>query len=151
MPFLLSIALIFALSGSGASMSRTSLFVRPLLEFLFPGADEVTLLTYHGYVRKLAHVIEYGFLGLTAARAFSGSRVLSFRKHWFLWVLFVVLAIASADEISQSFRISRTGSIVDVGIDLVGGILGAAGFLILRQMYRWFRGERRNQAENSGL
>ena len=131
-------------------MSRTSLFVRPLLEFLFPGADEVTLLTYHGYVRKLAHVVEYGLLGLTAARAFSGSGVPSFHKYWLLWVLFVVLAIASVDEISQSFRISRTGSIGDVGIDLIGGILGIACFLILRQVYRWFRGGYRNQPVISG-
>ena len=54
-PVVFWIAVIFFLSSDQGSMSQTSRFIRPLLEFLFPAAPEETLLIYHGYIRKAAH------------------------------------------------------------------------------------------------
>ncbi len=97
-------------------MSNTSRFVRPILVFLFPSADEPTLLFYHGIVRKLAHFTEYAILGLLAVRAFA----VTGRRY--LYALLVVTAVAFADEFGQSFRPTRTASLIDVGIDIAGGI-----------------------------
>jgi VanZ family protein len=36
--------------------------------------------------------------------------------------LLLVLVVASIDEFNQSFEISRTSSIWDVGLDLIGGV-----------------------------
>lgn len=69
-PLLLWIGIVLFFSTTQASMSNTSLFVRPILIFLFPDASESTLLVYHGYVRKAAHFTEYAILAFFASRAF---------------------------------------------------------------------------------
>ncbi len=120
-PLVLWIGVIMFLSSGQASMSNTSRFVRPLLEFLFPAAPEEILNVYHGYIRKLAHVAEYAILAFWAARAFINSNQNFLRRLWFVGSFVVVLAVASIDETNQSFLNSRTGSIYDVLIDVFGG------------------------------
>ena len=103
-------------------MSKTSYFVRPILEFLFPNAPEETLIFYHGYIRKLAHFVEYAILAFWAFRAFCGSSAKLLQKFWFVVSLFLVLLVASIDEYNQSFNALRTGSVYDILIDVFGGI-----------------------------
>ena len=131
-PLFLWILLILFFSTGDAASVRTSLFVRPILEWLFPTADDATLALYHSYIRKLAHVFEYGVLGILASRAFSWSK--SVRNYW-KQVLLLVIGVAAVDEFNQSLNPQRTGSIVDVGIDLVGGILGIVAFLALSKVF----------------
>ena len=119
-PLLLWIAVIFFLSSGQGSSGRTSLIIRPILEFLFPSASEETLLFYHGVIRKLAHLTEYAVLGLLACRAF---RNLSRR---YLFALGLVVLVAALDEFNQSFNPLRTGSAWDVAIDVSGGIVAIA-------------------------
>lgn len=121
-PLFLWIGVIFFLSSGEASMSETSRFIRPFLEFLFPDASEETLRIYHGWIRKFAHLFEYAVLAFLAVRAFSGSTVKVLREHTYLAALALVLLIAAADEIIQTFDPSRTGSVADVVIDLAGGL-----------------------------
>lgn len=118
-PLFIWIAVIFYLSTDQGSMSRTSLFVRPLLEFFFPTANEATLQIYHGYVRKAAHLTEYAILGGLAIRAFYST----FQSQTFTYLvaILIVAAVAIADEVGQSFRPTRTGSVTDVLIDIAGG------------------------------
>ena len=97
-------------------MTRTSIIIRPILEFLFPSADELTLQLYHGFIRKLAHFTEYGVLAFLALRSFSGSNAR------YLAALALVAMIASIDEFNQSFEVSRTSSIWDVLLDVAGGL-----------------------------
>lgn len=104
-------------------MTKTSRFIRPLLEFLFPSASEDTLLFYHGIIRKGAHLAEYGLLAFFAARAFLRSSRIYLRKYWYLATLWLVAAIAVADELNQSLSSARTGSPNDVMIDIAGGII----------------------------
>jgi len=126
-PLFVWIGVIFLLSSDSGSMSNTSRFVRPILVFLFPAADETTLLFYHGIVRKLAHLTEYAILGALAVRAFVRS------QYRYAFSLFIVVAVAFADEFGQSFRPSRTASVVDVGIDIAGGLaMIAALYLYIR-------------------
>ncbi len=120
-PLLIWIGVIFFLSSSQGSMTRTSLIVRPILEFLFPSAPEETLLLYHGYIRKFAHFAEYAVLGLLACRAFIGSPQNFLRSHRYISSIVLLAAVAVFDEANQSFDPARTGSPFDVLVDLTGG------------------------------
>jgi VanZ family protein len=121
-PLLLWIGVILFASTGNASMSQTSRFVRPLLEFLFPAAPEELLVAYHAYIRKLAHFVEYAILAFWAARAFRTSSQRALQKYWFVFSLLVVVLVAAIDETNQSFLPTRTGSIYDVLLDAAGGL-----------------------------
>ena len=120
-PLILWAGLILFLSTGQASMSNTSRFIRPFLEFIFPNAPVGLIEIYHGYIRKTAHVTEYAMLAFWASRAFSGSRRAFLRRFWFVFALLLVALIASIDETNQSYNASRTGSIYDVALDVSGG------------------------------
>jgi VanZ family protein len=123
---------IFGLgSGIGAS-NETSRFIRPLLKFLFPAASEELLQFYHGLIRKGAHLAEYGMLAFFAARVFLRSSRIYLKKYWYLAALWLVAAIAVADELNQSLSSVRTGSFNDVMIDIAGGIIMLAVLSLLK-------------------
>lgn len=122
-PLVLWIGVILLASSTQGSMSETSRFIRPLLEFLFPDADENTLILYHALIRKTAHFVEYAMLAFLAWRAFRASPAAGnrLRRNRHAAALLLVLVIASVDELNQSFNTSRTGSAADVLLDLFGG------------------------------
>jgi VanZ family protein len=122
-PLILWIGVIFFLSSDQGSMAETSRFIRPLLHFLFPAASDETIQIYHGYIRKAAHVTEYGVLALIAYRACSLSPRQIWRRYRVLSPVLLVATIASIDEFNQSFEPSRTSSPYDVLLDITGGIL----------------------------
>jgi VanZ family protein len=117
-------------------MSNTSRFVRPLLEFLFPSASEETLIVYHGYTRKLAHLIEYAILAFWASRAFWSSSIKLLQKFWFIVSLFLVFLVASIDEYNQSFNALRTSSIYDVLLNVLGGTFMIVFFAFYKGGYK---------------
>lgn len=121
-PLILWIGVVLFLSTGQASMSNTSRFIRPLLEFLFPNAPVETLDVYHAYIRKLAHITEYAILAFWASRAFIYSSRKTLRRFWFACAFATVLLVASIDETNQSYIASRTGSIYDVALDVSGGL-----------------------------
>jgi len=134
-PLFLWIGVILFLSTSQASMSNTSRFFRPLLEFLFPNTPEEILIVYHGFLRKLAHLSEYAILAFFAVRAFSSSSINLLQKYWFIASLALVFPVASLDEYNQSFNSLRTGSIYDILLDVSGGLL----MIIVLRVYRVYR------------
>jgi VanZ family protein len=127
-PFVLWAGVVLAFSTSGASMSRTSRIIRPILEFLLPGAPEATLVFYHGLIRKSAHFFEYALLSLLAARAFTGSSRSFLQDHPFISAVIAAAAVAAIDEFNQSFDPSRTGTFRDVLLDLTGASVAALAF-----------------------
>lgn len=120
-PLILWAGVVLFASTGNASMTQTSRFIRPLLEFLFPNTPDDTLQIYHAYIRKSAHFIEYGILAFWASRAFANSTKPILRKCWFIFSFIIVLGVASIDETNQSFLASRTGSARDVLLDCAGG------------------------------
>jgi VanZ family protein len=134
LPVLLWAIVIFFLSTSAGSLTKTSFLVRPVLHFLFPSADEPTLLTYQFTVRKLAHLTEYAILAMLAARAFVWSSQNGLRRWWFAAAFGVVLAVAATDEFNQSLDSLRTGTPVDVLIDLAGGSIGLIIYFAVRSI-----------------
>lgn len=138
-PLIFWTGLILFLSTGQASMSNTSRFIRPFLEFLFPNSPIETIDIYHGYIRKMAHVTVYAMLAFWAARAFSTSSKENLRRFWFIFAFALVLLIASIDETNQSYINSRTGSIYDVFLDASGG---AAMIAIYYCAFRYFQSRR---------
>lgn len=135
-PLVLWIGLILFLSTGQASMSNTSRFIRPLLEFLFPHAPEEILIVYHGYIRKLAHVAVYAVLAFWASRAFLSPSNEVLRRFWYFFAFLLVVGVASIDETNQSFVNSRTGSIYDVLLDAAGGAAMIVFFYFVRRFFR---------------
>lgn len=133
-PLVLWIGLVLFLSTNQASMSNTSRFIRPLLQFLFPNAPEETLIVYHGYIRKLAHLTEYAILAFWASRAFSKSSINFLRRFWFVFAFVLVFLVASIDETNQSYIASRTGSIYDVLLDASGGLAMISIFYLIKKL-----------------
>jgi len=118
-------ALVWGLGSDPFSHQSTSRFLGPLLAWLLPDAGAGDLAFWHGLLRKGAHVGEYGVLAglLWVALALSapwraGARAAA--------ALLAVAALASADEWRQTHTPSRTGSPVDVLLDLTGGSLALA-------------------------
>jgi VanZ family protein len=119
------IGIILLFAGDDFSAGRTSRILLPLLRHFFPDVDVATLRELHGVVRKAAHVIEYALLAFLAYRALRLTIDVSVLATA-AWTLGIVLLVASTDELRQSLIEARTGSIVDVGLDLAGGALGVA-------------------------
>ena len=66
-------------------------------------------------LRKLAHAAEFAILAALLVRGL--------RDRW--WAVALGIAYAISDEIHQSFVEGRQGTVLDVGIDAVGVVVGA--------------------------
>src|SRR5687767_8997325 len=108
LPLLGWMVFISLASSASFSASNTSSFLDPLLKWLFPSASPESVVFIHFLVRKLAHFLEYGILGLLAARAFRGSPKETLRLHWFAISACLIIVYALLDEYRQSFVPSRT-------------------------------------------
>lgn len=124
-PVALWVLLIFGLSTDTFSARTTSGLLEPLLRWLLPGLSEATLLTLHGVVRKGAHVSVYAGLALLVLRALRLRPGVPMLRACTLSLAFV-LAVAALDETHQGLSKHRTGSIGDVGLDLLGGGMALA-------------------------
>jgi len=122
-PVILWMGFTFLMSTGAFSAANTSLMVEPILKFLFPSISPHMLHLVHGVIRKLAHLTEYFVLGLLLFRAFKGDSTESHGWGWALSSLIIVALFAASDEFHQTFVATRTPSIVDVGIDTIGGAL----------------------------
>ena len=121
-PLLLWLLFISFASTSGFSAANTSQIFRPLLLWLFPTLSESRLETLHFFVRKMGHFTEYAVLGFFAWRAFVTSSNEFIQRRWFQLGSGLVVIYALLDEFHQRFEPSRTASIYDSGIDVVGGL-----------------------------
>jgi VanZ family protein len=126
---------IFWMSTGTFSPQKTSLLIEPILRFLAPSLSPEMVDMIHQAIRKSGHVTEYFILGILLFRAFrSGSREARIRR-WAFSSFLVVVLYAASDEFHQSFVSTRTASLLDVGIDALGGIL-AQGVSALRHRNR---------------
>jgi VanZ family protein len=134
-PLLLWMGIIFWMSTETFASENTSLIIEPAIRYLMPSISPEKARMIHGAIRKLAHLTEYFILGMLLFRFFrSGSKELRIRRWAFYSVLFVAL-YAAGDEFHQSFVSSRTASLLDIGLDTLGGIV-AQGVSALRLISR---------------
>jgi VanZ family protein len=122
--------LIFYFSTDHFSSDQTG----ALFGFFFSWIPAEALALLHGAVRKLGHWTAYFVLAVLTMRALR----LETGKTWALrhagLTLLFIFFYALSDEWHQSFVASRTASLADVLIDLVGGICG------ILWTYRYVRG-----------
>lgn len=74
-----------------------------------------------GTIRKLAHFVEFSFLGFflsATVHAYSGF------KNQIFKILFFILAVPVADEFLQYFSEGRSSQVRDVLLDFSGGLFG---------------------------
>ncbi len=122
---LLWTGVVLWLGGDDASANTTSRFIGRFLRWLVPDATPAVLDRIHFFIRKGAHVGEYGVLALlTLLALLANTRAAALRLA--LPALAWVLAVAVCDEIRQATSLARTGSVWDVALDLSGGILALA-------------------------
>ena len=125
--------MILALGGRQLSFGQTSPVAIEWLLALFPAMEEATARAIFVAIRKGAHLVEYGIL----AAAWTWALV-PHRAQTFALLLLPIAATAILDEGLQAFRPSRTGSIVDVLIDLTG-----AGLVLL---FLWWSSNRKDHS-----
>jgi VanZ family protein len=120
------IAVVLGLSSDRFSAESTSRFLAPLIHWLFPTITAETKQLLLSLARKGAHVFEYAVLGALAFQALRESS-----SPWRSTVLAIalVIAVAVADETHQATSPARTGSAVDVSIDVAAG--AGAVFLLV--------------------
>lgn len=121
LPLLLWCGLVVYFSSDRFAWGETSRWITPMLLALFPDATPETLDLLHTFVRKLAHVFEFGVMGLLATRATRSGEAES-GPQWPA-LAFVVL-VAMLDESRQALTALRGPSVIDVGYDTLGGVLG---------------------------
>lgn len=117
---------ILLASSESFSATQTGRWLSWLAGLAFGGLPSDELDMMHGIVRKTAHFVEYGVLGLLAHRAFSVTWPSSRGALRLAGTVVVALACAALDEGHQSFLALRTGSAWDVLLDLSGASFGMA-------------------------
>jgi VanZ family protein len=120
------IALVLWLSSDQFSYTQTGGLFSQLMAILMPDLDQAELKLLHGFLRKTAHLVEYGVLGLLAVRALLPTVPL---RRSALWALLLAVTVALVDEGYQATSAVRTGHPKDVLIDTCGACLGIAGGL----------------------
>jgi VanZ family protein len=73
----------------------------------------------HFFIRKSAHLMEYGILGALLFRAVRGDRR-EWRAQWSAAAVLLAAVVASADEWHQTLIPSRTGTLSDFVLDTAG-------------------------------
>ena len=131
-PLILWIGVIAFLSSRFASMAETSRFIGPVLKYLFPSASEEILRSIHVVIRKIAHFTEYSLLAFFAVRAFASSSLKARGQLIYILPLALVVVVASADEINQSFDEARTGLASDALLDIASGVVMIAMLWLIK-------------------
>ena len=121
LPLIVWMVVVFFFSTDTFSAANTAGIIKSILAFLFPSMTSLQLDFWHGVIRKVGHVTEYSILALLAWRAFVVHPRVGLKPR--LSAAAFVLAFALSDEFHQMFVASRTGSLLDVGYDFVGGAI----------------------------
>ena len=135
-PVILWVACIFWLSTGTFAASNTSIIIEPILRYLMPNISVREVHLIHEVIRKLSHVTVYFVLGLLLFRAFKSNSHDMKTRRWILCSLLALALFAVGDEFHQSFVSTRSASLVDVGIDMLGGFLAQCSIVLRNHAYR---------------
>ena len=132
-PAIVGIGLITLESTDSFSSEHTGSILYALLTRLFGNIDFYKFLVFHHYMRKTGHVVGYGVLSLLLLRAWRATfdYTLLLRAALLSWL--GTACVAALDEWHQSYIPSRTGTVWDVALDSVAGVV----FLVAA--YFWLR------------
>ncbi len=118
---------IFFFSTDLFSGAQTSRIIGPILRWFVPDISDDSIATVQLVARKIAHLVEYAILSLLVCRALAKRDEIRPLPLAALGQAVLFAAVCAAlDEWHQSWMAERFGSLLDVGIDSVGAIIGAA-------------------------
>ena len=135
-PVILWMVFIFWLSTDTFSSANTAQVIEKVFHWLFPWLSQLDLKLIHAITRKVAHVVEYFILGSLLFCAYRSDSSLTWHPKWTIWAIITIILYAVSDEFHQSFVPSRTASIVDVSIDVVGGILSQIAIMLWNKIWQ---------------
>ena len=125
LPVLSWLGLIFIGSTDLMSAEHTSRIIGPILRWFNPDISAASLARAQFLVRKAAHLSEYAILAILFWRGLRGGNAWASKSSiLFAITLLVCAAFAASDEFHQSFVPTRTSSVQDVMIDIVGALIG---------------------------
>lgn len=128
-------------SSAGFGADHTSGPLRWVWEQLFGPVTEARWELLHHYIRKMGHFAGYGTMGMLWLRAWWMSLP---RAAFVLDALLALLgtaAVASLDELHQSFLPNRTGLPSDVLLDCSGAVVLLLVFFSVRSIWHRIRSE----------
>src|SRR5215831_15399859 len=128
-PAIVWAGVISSLSTDTFSAEHTSIFLIPLLRWLFPRASDSTIFLMHALIRKSAHFVEYFIFSLFLMHGLRGEER-GWKLRWALWAVAIAAGYAGLDEFHQSFVASRTASPWDALLDTTGAAVA--------QLMLWF-------------
>jgi VanZ family protein len=121
-PTLLWLCLLAAFSTDTFSAEHTGRILWKIVHLFFPGISSGHFNTLHFLVRKTAHFTSYGLLSFFAFFSWRATlpRLERWTIRWCNLALLLTLLAASLDEFHQTFLPSRTASVRDVLLDMLG-------------------------------
>lgn len=123
-PVIMGMIFIYWMSTEVFSSRSTLRIIDQIIRFFSSSLSRYEIIMINGVVRKLAHVIEYAVLGILLFRAFRAGSQERLWSRWAGYSLAIVLLYAMTDEFHQLHVPMRTASLIDIGYDTVGGLLG---------------------------
>ena len=120
--------------GLSRKVARKMVDVFPYTKNLKEEAKSKIVEKSQPIIRKGAHLSIYTLVGILIMSFISTYKI--HLKYKFLISIFVGLIYACSDEIHQSFIPGRTASVIDVGIDTLGVVLGIILILIIISAYK---------------
>jgi VanZ family protein len=135
-PVILWVSVTFWMSSGIFSASNTSRIIETILRYLTHKTSETEVDLIDGVIRKISHLTEYFVLGLLLFRGFRSDSTDVKAWRWVLYSLLVLTLFAAGDEFHQSFDPTRTSSLVDAGIDILGGVLAQPTILLWNRFNR---------------
>lgn len=117
------IIFIFSHDSGSTSTIKSNIFVDGFYNILNFNINR-RLLTK--IIRKSAHISLYALLGFSVS-----NYLIDFNKKIYINSILFILIYSISDEVHQLFIPNRSGSIIDILIDLIGGIIG----IILWRIY----------------
>jgi len=123
---------MFLLSTDTFAAEETGPVLWDVLSGLLPHVTYAQYALLHVLLRKAAHLTEYALLAYLVLRALRGGAARTWHWRWARHACVLVALSAVLDEYHQAFTQSRTSSLTDSMLDMIGGLLMLA-FLWLRQ------------------
>ena len=120
-------------TNDALTVSSTSHIIVPLLRWLFPNADPVTIDSFHILARKFIHFFEYALLAFLLFRAFRGKNK-DWQMRWILYAGVITIGYGSLDEFFQTLIPSRTGELSDWIIDVAGAVFALCIITVFSSM-----------------
>lgn len=115
----------FSNQNGTVSSGLSDRFVNEAYKLFFTSFDYVKFKAIGSFIiRKLAHISEYFVLAILWCSFLKELNV----RRYLLYGFILTVIYAGFDEFHQLFVLDRSGSVIDVGIDAFGALLGQYGY-----------------------